>query len=138
MSVIKFTAADALRSKLLEERWYKWQIVSVSPFRPNDAKDGFNWDVTFSLIEAPNPDLNGKEVKRTFSTKANGFAIDLILAARGIKKADFKAEGFDFDTDELTGKKIDGKATTDTYNGQMNNRVEEYAPYGTMGGAGGF
>lgn len=136
MPVISFSTGDILRSKVLEgEQWLSWQINNVSPMRPNDDKSGFNWDVTFTLIEAPNSDLNGKEIKRTFSTKANGFAVDLFLAAEGKKKDEVK-EGFNGDTDSLMGKKIDGKVTVDVYNGQTNNRLEMYAPYKSMVGKG--
>jgi hypothetical protein len=37
---------------------------------------------------------------------------------------------FNFDTDEMKGKKIDGKITIDMFENRPVNKVEEYLPYG--------
>lgn len=127
MAVIQFTKADHLRGQLLEAGWYSWLISASSPAKPNEKKDGFNYEVTFQLIDK-GPDYDGKEVKRTFSSKAIGMMDPLIAAAKGISQKDLR-DMTAFDTDELIGKKIDGYCKVDTYEGNLNNKVEQYAPY---------
>lgn len=130
MSLIKFTTGDVLRSKLLENGWYKWAITSIKGPYPSAAGDSNNFDVVFTLIEHTD-ETNGKELKRVFSAKAISMMIPLICAVRGVKPDTMKPEGFDFDFDELLGKKVDGLVTSEIYQGNMQNRVETYAPYGT-------
>jgi hypothetical protein len=125
--VINFTVGDILRSKLLEAQWYKWQITAVAGPTPNAKKDGVNFTVTFTLIDTG--ELDGKEITRTFSNKAIAMMIPLVAAARGIKVESIPKENFQLDTDELVGKKIDGKISMDTYEGQIKNVLEDYMPY---------
>jgi hypothetical protein len=127
LPVIQFTIADVLRTKVLEEGWYSFLISDVTGPTPNSKKDGVNYTITFTLIDAGERD--GKEIKRVFSNKAISMMIPLVAAARGITEDQIPKEGFSFDTDELVGKKIDGKATPNVYEGQINNKVEIYMPY---------
>lgn len=129
MSVIKFSTGDVLRSKMLANDWYKWLITAIRGPYPSKDQTSNNFEVTFTLIEHT-PDTNGKEMKRVFSAKAMSMMIPLIEAVRGVPAGTLK-EGFDFDFDEFLGKKVDGLVTTDTYEGQLQNRVETYAPYGS-------
>lgn len=134
MAIVKFNVADVLRSKNLEARWYSWQINAINGPKPNDAKDGVNYEFVFTLIDE-SPDLDGKEVKRTFSSKAIGMMIPLVAAVRGLRAVDIKPEAFEVDLDELMSKKIDGMCKVEMYNGNPQNRVEEYAAYKSMKGA---
>lgn len=129
MSVINFTTGDVLRSKTLPNEWYKWQITNVLR-KPSTAGDSNNTVVTFTLIEH-SPQTDGKEIVRYFSDKAISMMIPLVCAVRGIPQESLKPEGFQFDTDELLGKKIDGLITTETYEGNLKNVLDTYAPYGT-------
>ncbi len=133
MPIIKFETKDILRSKVLEAKWYSWEVRDIGAPVANDKGDGYNYKVRFSLIDA-GEDLNGKEVERTFSSKAIGMMIPLVAAARSVKLTDIPVEGFQIDTDELVGKKIDGNCKIDIYNGNPNNKVEEYAPYKSIVG----
>lgn len=126
MPIIQFTKADHLRGQLLDAGWYSWLIAGIEA-KPNDEKTGVNYHVMFRLIDK-GPDFDGKEVKRVFSSKAIGMMDPLIAAAKGIPQKDLMAMTA-FDTDELLNKKIDGKCKVDVYEGNMNNKIEEYAPY---------
>lgn len=136
MAIVKFSVGDILRSKLLDPGWRSWQITKVDEPRPSEDKNALNYDITFVLIDAT-PDLNGKEIKRTFSSKAMGMMIPLVQAVRGQKAAEVKIESFEFDMQELLNKKIDGFCKVDVYMGNSNNKVEEYAPYKTLSLTGG-
>lgn len=127
MPIIRFSKADILRSQTMEQQWASFEITATGS-RKNDAGDGTNYDITFSLIEHKNPDLNGKEFKRTFSSKAIGMMIPLIAAVED-KDVNTIKEEFDFDIDMLRGRKVDGKIITDVYNNRPTNKVEEYLPY---------
>lgn len=127
MPIIRFSKADILRTQTMEQQWASFEIVATGD-RKNDAGDGRNYDVTFQLIEHKNADLNGKEFKRTFSSKAIGMMIPLIAAVNDTDINTIKEE-FDFDIDALRGRKLDGKIITDMYNNRPTNKVEEYLPY---------
>lgn len=135
MPTISFSKADVLRSSNLEnEKWYSWAIKQVLGPKTNSKGDGYNYEVVFSLIDQAE-DMNGKEVTRTYSNKAISMMIPLTAAVKGKKMEEVTKEAFDFDTDELVGKKVDGKYTLENYNGQLNGRVETYAPYKSIAGA---
>ena len=135
MPKIQFTKADVLRSQNLEnEKWYSWIIKQVVGPKPNKAGDGYNYEVVFSLIDQAE-DLNGKEITRTYSNKAISMMIPLTAAVRGKKLDEMPKEDFDFDTDELVGKKVDGKHTLETYEGRLTGKVETYAPYKSITGS---
>ena len=136
MAMVKFGVGDILRSKILDAGWRSWQIIHIAEPRPSEDKTGLNYDITFALIDA-GPDLNGKEIKRTFSSKAIGMMIPLILATQGKKATEVEVKEFQFDMSELLHKKFDGFAKVDVYMGQPNNKVEEYAPYKTLSLSGG-
>lgn len=127
MAIINFSVGDILRNKLLEPKWYSFQITKVDGPKPNSKKDGFNFDVVFTLIDAG--ELDGKEIPRTFSNKAMSMMLPLVAAIRGIDLTTMNKEAFEFDTEELLNKKVDGMVETDTYNGNMKNVVDTYMPY---------
>ena len=62
--------------------------------------------------------------------------IPLVAAVQGKKLEELPKADFDFDTDQLVGKKVDGKYTLENYNGQLNGRVETYSPYKSIAGQG--
>lgn len=137
MSIINFTPGDVLRSRVLDQGWASFVISSVT-YQQNKEKDAMNWKVIFTLIDK-SPELDGKVIERYFSDKAPSMMLPLIYAARGIKMVDKMKEipeGFAFDTEELVGKKVDGNVKQDTYQGNINNKLEEYAPYKSAVGAG--
>jgi hypothetical protein len=125
--VIQFSTADVLRNKVLPEGWYSWLISAIEGPTPNSKKDGVNYTAVFTLIEQGEED--GKEIRRVFSSKAMSMMIPLAAAVKGMTIDQIPKEGFALDTDELVGKKVDGKVKTDVYEGQMKNVVEEYMPY---------
>lgn len=136
MAKIKFGVGDILRSKIMDPGWRSFQILPPGEGVPNANKDGINYEIVFVLIDA-GPDLNGKEIKRTFSSKAIGMFIPLVMASQGKKATDVEVKEFEFDLADLANKKIDGNVKIDIYNGQPNNKVEEYAPYKTLSVTGG-
>src|SRR5678816_1111613 len=125
MPAIVFSKADILRSQLMESQWASFDISAVTGPTKNSNGDGYNYVVHLTLTEyKPNPDLNGKEFKRTFSSKAMGMMIPLVAAVKNVDVNTIKDE-FTFDTDELKGKKVDGKISIDNFEGRHVNKVEE-------------
>ncbi len=112
----------------METQWASFDITEATS-RKNAGGDGINYDVTLRLIDHKNDDMNGKEFKRTFSSKAMGMMIPLVAAVQDKNIEDFN-DDFDFDYDGLKNKKIDGKITTEMYMNRPVNKVEEYLPYG--------
>lgn len=129
MPMIVFSKADILRSKTMEPAWASFTITKVDGPAKNANNNGYNYIVYFTLQDwKANPDLNGKEFKRTFSSLAMGMMIPLVAAARNVD-VNTLTEQFNFDTDELLGKSIDGKISIDMYEGRPVNKVEEYLPF---------
>ena len=112
----------------MESQWASFNISAVTGPTKNAAGDGVNYIVHLTLIENAVADLNGKEFKRTFSSKAMGMMIPLFAAVQVVDVQSIK-DDFQADTDTLIGKKLDGKITVDQYEGRFNNKVEEYLPY---------
>jgi len=136
MAIINFTKADVLRAQNLEnEKWYSWEVASCTGPTPNKNKDGVNFLVSFKLIDASD-ELNGKEVNRIYSSKAISMFIPLVAACKGMTQDSMPKESFQFDTDEIVGKKVDGKYTLELYEGQLQGRVESYLPYKSAAGQG--
>lgn len=139
MPVLQFTKADILRSQNLEnEKWYSWQVTSVTGPVPNANRDGLNLVIVSTLIDT-NSDIDGKEVSKTFSLSSKGkshqaMMIPFVAACTGKKVDDLDKEGFQFDTDDLKGAKYDGKYTLETYNGQLIGKVDQYLPYKSAAG----
>lgn len=128
MPLLSFSVADVLRAKTLEKGWRSFQIGKVESSLSKD-KQSMNYIVPFVLIDA-GPDLNGKEFRRYFNSKAISMMIPLILASQGKSSTEMKPEAFSFDVDSLEGCKVDGLVDTKLYEGNMQNSVEEYLPYG--------
>lgn len=134
MPIIQFTKADVLRSSLLDnEKWYSWQVVKVEGPKENSKKDGFNFEVTCSLIDQ-GPDLDGKEIKKVYSNKAISMMIPLVAACQGKTLADFNKDAFQLDTDDIMNCKFDGKSIVSTYEGQLKNEIAEFMPYKSAAG----
>ena len=129
MPVIQFSKADVLRSRTMDAAWASFTISQIQGPTKNAAQDGYNYVVFFTLKDwKANPELDGKEFKRTFSSKAMGMMIPLVAAARNVDVNTIQ-DGFNFDTDELLGKSVDGKISIDMFEGRPVNKVEEYLPY---------
>lgn len=122
MPLLKFTAADVLRTKVLEKGWYNVQVKTVSDFTTSKAGDSNNIKITF-LVEG----TEGKEIERTYNSKAMSMMIPLIAACTGQV---IKPENFDFDTDTLKGKKCDGKIDIEMYEGNPKNVLNDFVPHG--------
>lgn len=131
MPIIQFTTADVLRAKLLDPGYYSFKIVKIEGPKENANKDGFNYFVFFELIDE-GEGFDGKQIKHTFSNKAISMMLPLVQAVRGGEKIEPK--DFVFDTDELSNTKVDGKVTQETYEGQLNNKLEVWFPYKSIVG----
>ena len=128
MPIIRFTVADALRSKNLDTGWYSFQVKSILGPRPNAEKTGVVYEGVLSLIDSSNPALNGKEISTYFGfSNSKGYGLDFIAAAQGLS-LDQSVET-DLDTDKLLAQKLDAKVKVDVYEGRQNNKFEAFLPY---------
>lgn len=130
MALLKFTASDILKSKILEEAWYGLTCTKV--VEPKASKDGdsVNYKVVFLVDNA-----EGKELEYVINSKGLGFHVSLIAAMMGKSKKELKPEAISVDMEEWVGKKVDGRIVQDAYNGIPNNKIADFLPYG-MGTSG--
>lgn len=135
MPVISVQTADILKSKNLESAWYSWQVTAIQGPTTNAKGDGVNYVVVINLIDH-SPEMDGKEIKKTFSSKAIGMIIPLYAACKGIPLQTVldDPKPFQLDTDDLLNKKVDGKAVVETYEGRLINKVDEFAIYKSIAG----
>ena len=122
MPIIKVTAADVLRGKLLDEAWYGLVIKGASDWKKAKTGDSVNCTVTF-LVE----NTEGKEIDYVINSTGLGFHVPLFSALAG-KKLDPK--DLEIDTSDWAGKKVDGKIKQDLYDGRLNNKIVDFVPYG--------
>jgi hypothetical protein len=120
MPVIKITKADIEKVKTLEPGWYGSVISKVSDPTPAKDKQSVNTVLTFVI------DKVGKEIPVYINSKLIAMIIPVYEAVTGKKYN----EEFDLDTDTLIGKKLDVKLGTTIYNGNPQNQIEGYLPYG--------
>lgn len=136
MPVIAVATADILKSKNLELGWYSWIVTAVNGPKTNAKGDGVNYEVVINLIDWT-PEMDGKEIKKTFSSKAIGMILPLYAACKGIPLQQLldDPKPFQLDTDDLMNKKVDGKAIVENYEGRFINKVDEFAIYKSLAGA---
>lgn len=132
MPVITFKVADVLRAKIMDKGWNSYRVASINAEASKD-KQSVNYVTIFTLIDK-GPDLDGKEIKQYFNSKAIATMIPLVAAVKGIRASDIKPEAFEVDTDLLVGASIDGNTDVDTYEGQMKNIITDFAPYKSIVG----
>lgn len=129
MPVIKLTKADVLRSQNLEnEKWYSWVIKSFTGPKPSKDRQSLNFEMTLELIDC-DPELDGKEIRRTYNSKMFSMLIPLQAAVLGIPVDQMPKADTDLDTDAFVGKKIDGRYVLELYEGQLIGKCENYLPY---------
>lgn len=129
MPIIKFTPAQLQAGKLLDAGWFGMEIRKVSDWKESKAGGSLNLIVTF-LIEK----TEGKEIEINFNSKMIHTLTPLMSACLGkvVTPED------EINTDDLTGKKVDGYVTTKTYEGRLLNDITNFAPYGKAVGGPNF
>lgn len=125
MPLLKITAADILKSKNIDPGWYGAKVTAVSDLKQSKAGDSVNCNVTFTI-----EGTEGKEIIRTYNSKALGMIVPLFAAAQGKEMKDIKPEAIEIDTDLILNKNVDVKIVLDTYEGKLNNKIEDVLPYG--------
>jgi|HubBroStandDraft_3_1064219.scaffolds.fasta_scaffold51468_3 hypothetical protein len=132
MPLLKFTAGDIQKSKILDDAWYGLTIKNCSEWEPAKANPpkppSLNMTVTM-VVE----DQNEKEIELLINNTGMGFHVGFFAAVMGIpvkKIQDNPALLEEFDTDTLPGKKVDCHIIQDTYNGRTNNKPAAFLPYG--------
>lgn len=127
MPVIRITAADIQKTKTIDEKWYPARIVKVGEVEASNDKKSMNLRVVALLTH----NGDGKEIECVFNSKLWGKLVPLIEAARG-SMGSIKSEDFDFDSSEILNKDVDAYVVIDTFNGQNVNKINNWAPKGSM------
>lgn len=123
MPIINLTAADRAKNKTIEAKWYPATVKKISDLKTSKGGDSMNVDITF-LIETP--EIDGKEIDRTFNSKAMGMIDPFLSACNNGVEVDLGA----IDLSKFEGRKIDVKVDIETYEGRLINRVNGFLPLG--------
>lgn len=124
MPIINISQADLLKTKVFEPGWYPAKIAKISPLSNAKSGNSLNLIITFALGGA----AQGKEIDETFNSQLWGKLSPVFKAATGQDMIPGQ-----FDTDVLQGKDVDVQLITDTYNGNLMNRIANYLPAGKGG-----
>ncbi len=125
MPIINITAADVLKSRNIDPAWYGATITKIGDLIASSAGDSVNCKITFTI-----EGTEGKEIDRTYNSKAIGMIIPLFAAVKGVDISTITPENFQINTDELLNKKVDVKVVLEQYQGRYTNKVEDVLAYG--------
>lgn len=138
MALFKFTTADKMAAKILEAGFYPLEVVKIGDWIPSSSRKSVSCQFDFQICDGP---FKGKELSIKFNTETNSNSIlgtqqfmphteiiKLYEAATG-KKLDDSGET-EIDSAELLNKKVDGKISVDTQEGNLRNRIDLFVEYG--------
>jgi hypothetical protein len=124
MAIIKITKADILKTKNVTPGWYQCQVIKVHP--PNKAKESTTINYVFDCVILSGQEGADKEIPARFNSALIGKMAPFYFACTG-KQID-PEEGID--TDDLMGKKFDGKIVPQQYQGQLYDNFDNFVPFG--------
>ena len=129
MARLTITEQDIKRSTVLDAGWYPVQVTGVTE-ETNKAGDAQNIIVDFVGIGSNDADKNkakGVPLRRYFSEKAPGFAVNYIKACGGA----VPEAGGTFELANTTGKRLEVFVKSRLYEGNQQNDVKEFRPLET-------
>jgi hypothetical protein len=119
------TEKDMLRSKILDVGWYKVKVDKVSQEPSNDKTSTNTW-IDMTVMEGPpqkdGSSANNTPLRRCFSEKAPGFAVNYIRACGGA----IDAKGGTIDMKKSEGKMIMVYVGNKLYEGNMQNDPKDF------------
>lgn len=130
MPVINVTKGDILASSTIQEVGYYSMVVSKIDLETSKNGDSTNIIVNCEVID--DPKWEGKQIRTYFNSKGIGNILPLYAATTGVKLDGAGA----LNTDDMVGKKFDGKIGTRPYEGRLVNEIQDYLPYGAGKSAG--
>lgn len=123
MAIVTFTKGDLMATTTVDPGWYSFIIDKVDGPKASKNGDSINFEVTFRLID--NQKYEGKEIRQTYNSKLIGKFSPVFTAALGIP-----VEPGQMNTDDLVGKKLDGKVENELYEGQLLSKIpNQFLPY---------
>jgi hypothetical protein len=124
MAKLTISASDMKRSTVLDQGWYLVEVTSVNE-EPNAKGDSTNIIVDLVGLPSSDPDKNkasGVPLRRYFTEKAPGFAVNFIKACGG----SVSDEGGTFDLSSAVGRKLQAFVKPRPYEGRMTNDVADF------------
>lgn len=121
MAILKIPQSVFDYGKPVPPGFYKAIVKSIT-MEPNSKKDGYNF---VTIIQLEDEQYKGKEIKTWISSKLPLLAPELWFACTG-QKLDGETE---IDMDQCVGKKVQVKLVEETYNGNLQNKVDGFAEY---------
>ena len=121
---LTITPQDMKRSTVLNQGWYPVEVVAVTE-EPNAKGDSTNIIVDLVGIASNDPEKNlgaGVPLRRYFTEKAPGFAVNFIKACGG----NISDEGGTFDIASSVGRKLEAFVKPRPYEGRLTNDVADF------------
>lgn len=123
MPIIPITQADLMKTQNLDPGWYGAKIVKVHSTEKAKSGTSFNYPIDAEV------EGTGKVITMTFNSILIGKLNPLWKACTGTELTPSNT-----DTDQLLGKKFDGKVGPRLYEGNMYDEFQAFLPYGTSKG----
>lgn len=124
MAKLSISVQDMKRSTVLDQGWYPVEVTAVTE-EPNAKGDSTNIIVDMVGLTSSDPDKNkaaGVPLRRYFTEKAPGFAVNFIRACGG----SIGDEGGTFDLATAVGRKLEAFVKPRPYEGRMTNDVADF------------
>jgi hypothetical protein len=124
MAKLTINPQDMKRNTVLDQGWYPVEVTAVNE-EPNSKGDAQNIIVDLVGLSSSDSDKNkaaGVPLRRYFTEKAPGFAVNFIRACGGV----VGEEGGTFDIASSVGRKLEAFVKPRPYEGRMTNDVADF------------
>jgi hypothetical protein len=120
MPIIQVTQADIAKLQNIPAGWYSGKVIKVNPLKNAKSGESIN-----EVIEIELEHESGKVIPVTFNSQLIGRIVNLWEACM-----QQKFQPGTMNTDELLFKKCDCKVGQRTFEGQLIDEIQAFAPYG--------
>lgn len=145
MAVIRFTAADALQTKVVPANIYPSQVASITGPTKSSSGKSVNYFVDIEIIDG---EYKGKTRTVIFNSESNNISMmgDMqffpqnyfLMLDSAISGRDVKPETYDFDTESILHKPFDAAWGVQTVDGHLVNVINSFHSSGYGATAPGF
>lgn len=135
MAIVKITRSDLSKFKRIDPQgWYAFLIKEVKAPYSNSAKTGMVYETVFQVIHDSKQGTSNAGIEVSEYPSSNtGFKIaEIASVAEGVSPEELLGdkEEFEFDYDNVQGKKVWADVYHEEYKGNLNNKLRDFQPYG--------
>ena len=136
MAIVKITRADMNKYKRIDPPgWYAFLISEVKDPRPSKDKTSNVYETILRVLHDSKEGTSAKDIEVTqyLSDKGVFVILSLVAAAEGVTEEEFLGdrEEMEVELNSIAGKKVWAEVTHEEYQGNLNNKLSNFQPYGS-------